>query len=215
MSRTGQVVWCGVWIRSFLKLSIVCVHRWEICLSHRISGWWNLLRVIKIVGMIHETIMIRLRHDDKQGNNNYLLRKLAFKVFFANWGRVIILSFETNIKFEVMKDTAYTAYTVCRMCGWIPHLLYLPSEFRSSRISAWWSSSRLSIDLGWSLCDIPSARPMSWNWNMTWLSPSLCNYNHRQVGGRWQGTVLTMAWVWAHVGPMPMSPPGSRGECGL
>ena len=54
--------------------------------------------------------MIRRRHDDKQGNNNYLLRKLAFKVFFSNQGRVILLSFETNIKFEVMKDTAYTAY---------------------------------------------------------------------------------------------------------
>ena len=110
MSSTGQVVWCGVWIRSFLKLSIVCVHRWEICLSHRISGWWNLLRVIKIVGMMHETNMTRLRHDDKQGNNNYLLRKLAFKVFFSNQGRVILLSFETNIKFEVMKETAYSAY---------------------------------------------------------------------------------------------------------
>ena len=61
---------------------------------------------------MHETNMIRRRHDDKQGNNNYLLRKLAFKVFFANRVGVIIRSFETNIKFEVMKDTAYTAYCI-------------------------------------------------------------------------------------------------------
>ena len=33
----------------------------------------------------------------------------------------------------------------------LTNLLYRPSELRSSRISAWWSSSRVSMHLGWIL----------------------------------------------------------------
>ena len=86
-------------------------------------------------------------------------------------------------------------------------LLYLPRELRSSSISAWCCSSKVSIDFGWILGDIPSPMPMSWNWNIT-LCKGLTTVLTR-------GPPLTMAWVWAQDCPRLTSPPGSRGECGL
>ena len=69
-------------------------------------------------------------------------------------------------------------------------LLYLPRELRSSSISAWCCSSKVSIDFGWILGDIPSPMPMSWNWNIT-----LC-----------KALVLTRG---PHYSPLPESGPRS------
>ena len=72
-------------------------------------------------------------------------------------------------------------------------LLYLPRELRSSSISAWCCSSKVSIDFGWILGDIPSPMPMSWNWNIT-----LCNvwWPHYY----WPGG-LSRYWPWPGSGP--------------
>ena len=43
----------------------------------------------------------------------------------------------------------------------VTDLLYRPSELRSSRISAWCSSSRLSMDLGWMVGDMRSCLQVS------------------------------------------------------
>ena len=84
------------------------------------------------------------------------------------------------------------------------YLLYLPSELRSSSISAWWSSSSVSIDLGWILGEKSSPVHISWNWNTS----SSTRSDH------WS-SILTLDWVCAQECPRSISPPGSRDEWGL
>ena len=107
-----------------------------------------------------------------------------------------------------------TSFPLCLSLSVNTDLLYLPRELRSSSISAWCCSSKVSIDFGWILGDIPSPMLMSWNWNITlckalsmrpWYWPGGLTTHHglglgpglpqAHITARLQGRVRTVAKI--------------------